>query len=35
MMDAKYPIPVLGDLKVFAAKDYYRNPPFTPVSVTK
>ena len=35
MMDPKYPIPVLGDLKVFAAKDYYRNPPFTPVSVTK
>jgi branched-chain amino acid transport system substrate-binding protein len=35
MMDAKYPIPVLGDLKVFPAKDYYRHPPFTPVSVTK
>jgi branched-chain amino acid transport system substrate-binding protein len=35
MMNAKYPIPVLGDLKVFEAKDYYRNPPFTPVSVTK
>ena len=35
MMDAKYPIPVLGDLKVFEAKDYYRYPPFTPVSVTK
>ena len=35
MMDAKYPIPVLGDLKVFEAKDYYRHPPFTPVSVTK
>jgi hypothetical protein len=34
-MDAKYPIPVLGDLKVFEAKDYYRHPPFTPVSVTK
>ena len=31
MMDAKYPIPVLGDLKVFPAKDYYRHPPFTPV----
>jgi branched-chain amino acid transport system substrate-binding protein len=35
MMDAKYPIPVLGDLKVFAAQDYYRHPPFTPVKVTK
>jgi len=35
MMDAKYPIPVLGDLKIFPAKDYYRHPPFTPVSVTK
>ena len=35
VMDAKYPIPVLGDLKVFDAKDYYRYPPFTPVVVTK
>jgi len=35
MIDAKYPIPVLGDLKVFEAKDYYRNPPFTPVAITK
>jgi branched-chain amino acid transport system substrate-binding protein len=35
MMDPKYPIPVLGDLKVFAAKDYYRHPPFTPVAATK
>jgi branched-chain amino acid transport system substrate-binding protein len=35
VMDARYPIPVLGDLKVFEAKDYYRYPPFTPVSVTK
>jgi branched-chain amino acid transport system substrate-binding protein len=35
MMDAKYPIPVLGDLKVFSAQDYYRHPPFAPVSVTK
>ena len=33
--DAKYPIAVLGDLKVFEAKDYYRQPPFTPVAVTK
>jgi branched-chain amino acid transport system substrate-binding protein len=35
MMDPKYPIPVLGDLKVFPAKDYYRYPPFTPVSSAK
>jgi branched-chain amino acid transport system substrate-binding protein len=35
MMDAKYPIPVLGDLKVFEAKDYYRYPPFTPIQATK
>jgi branched-chain amino acid transport system substrate-binding protein len=35
VMDTRYPIPVLGDLKVFEAKDYYRHPPFTPVSVTK
>jgi branched-chain amino acid transport system substrate-binding protein len=35
MMDPKYPIAVLGDLKVFEAKDYYRHPPFAPVSITK
>jgi branched-chain amino acid transport system substrate-binding protein len=35
VMDPNYPIPVLGDLKVFPAKDYYRHPPFTPVAVTK
>jgi branched-chain amino acid transport system substrate-binding protein len=35
VIDPKYPIPVLGDLKVFAASDYYRSPPFTPVKVTK
>ncbi|HLC41947.1 MAG TPA: ABC transporter substrate-binding protein [Methylomirabilota bacterium] len=35
VMDPKYPIPVLGDLRVFDAKDYYRHPPFTPVVVTK
>jgi branched-chain amino acid transport system substrate-binding protein len=35
VMDAKYPIPVLGDLRVFDAKDYYRHPPFTPVAITK
>ncbi len=33
--DPKYPIPVLGELKVFEVKDYYRNPPFTPVAATK
>jgi branched-chain amino acid transport system substrate-binding protein len=35
VMDEKYPIPVLGDLRIFAAKDYYRHPPFTPVSIAK
>lgn len=35
VLDPKYPIPVLGDLKVIAAKDYYRHPPFTPVPATK
>jgi branched-chain amino acid transport system substrate-binding protein len=35
VMDPKYPIPVLGDLKIFDAKDYYRHPPFTPVAATK
>ncbi len=33
--DPKYPIPVLGDLKVVPVKDYYRWPPFTPVAITK
>lgn len=33
--DPKYPIAVLGDLKVVDAKDYYRHPPFTPIAVTK
>ena len=35
MMDPKYPIPIVGDLRVVAAKDYYRWPPFTPVAITK
>jgi branched-chain amino acid transport system substrate-binding protein len=35
MMDPKYPIPVLGDLKVLPVKDYYRWPPFTPISAAK
>jgi hypothetical protein len=26
---------VLGDLKVFEAKDYYRYPPFTAIQATK
>jgi branched-chain amino acid transport system substrate-binding protein len=30
-----YTIPVLGDLKVIPAKDYFRFPPFTPVAATK
>ncbi len=33
--DPSYPIPVLGELKVFEVKDYYRHPPFTPVAATK
>jgi branched-chain amino acid transport system substrate-binding protein len=35
VMDPKYPIPVLGDLKVLPVKDYYRWPPFTPITATK
>jgi branched-chain amino acid transport system substrate-binding protein len=35
MMDPKYPIPVLGDLKVLPVKDYYRWPPFTAISASK
>jgi len=35
VVDAKYPIPVLGDLRIFEAKDYYRHPPFAPVAATK
>ncbi len=35
MLDPKYPIPVLGELKVLPVKDYYRWPPFTPVAATK
>ncbi len=33
--DPMYPIAVLGELKVVAAKDYYRYPPFTAVAATK
>jgi branched-chain amino acid transport system substrate-binding protein len=35
MMDPKYPIAILGDLRVIPAKDYYRTPPFEPVKATK
>jgi branched-chain amino acid transport system substrate-binding protein len=35
MMDPKYPIPVLGDLKVFPTQAYYRNPPFEPLKMGK
>lgn len=30
-----YTIPILGDLRVIPAKEYYRHPPFTPVAATK
>jgi branched-chain amino acid transport system substrate-binding protein len=35
MKSPDYTIPVLGDLKVIPAKDYFRQPPFTPVAATK
>jgi branched-chain amino acid transport system substrate-binding protein len=35
MMSPDYPLPILGDLKVIPAKEYYRHPPFTPVAATK
>jgi branched-chain amino acid transport system substrate-binding protein len=35
MLDPKYPIPVLGELKVVSVKEYYRWPPFTPIAATK
>jgi branched-chain amino acid transport system substrate-binding protein len=35
MMSPDYPLPILGDLKVIPAKEYFRNPPFTPVAATK
>jgi len=35
MKSPDYPIPILGDLKVIPAKDYFRYPPFTPVAATK
>jgi branched-chain amino acid transport system substrate-binding protein len=33
--DPKYPIPVLGNLRLFPVQDYYRWPPFTPVAAVK
>jgi branched-chain amino acid transport system substrate-binding protein len=35
MMSPDYPLPILGDLRVIPAKDYYRYPPFTPIAATK
>jgi branched-chain amino acid transport system substrate-binding protein len=35
MKSPDYTIPILGDLKVIPAKDYFRSPPFTPVAATK
>ncbi len=35
MKTPDYPLPILGDLKVIPAKDYFRNPPFEPVAATK
>ncbi len=35
VMDPKYPIPVLGELRIFPVKEYYRWPPFSPVASTK
>ena len=35
MKSPDYTIPILGDLKVIQAKDYFRHPPFTPVAATK
>ena len=35
MMNPDYPLPILGDLKVIPAKEYFRHPPFTPVAATK
>jgi len=33
--DPKYPIPVLGELVVIAASEYWRQPPFTPLPIGK
>jgi len=33
--DPKYPIPILGELRVFQARDYYRWPPFAALAATK
>jgi hypothetical protein len=33
--DPRYPIPVVGDLKIVDPKDYYRWPPFKPLDLSK
>jgi branched-chain amino acid transport system substrate-binding protein len=33
--DPRYPIAVLGELKVFDPKDYWRWPPFRPLELSK
>jgi len=35
VIDPNYPIPILGDLKVFPAQAYYRNPPFEALKMDK
>jgi len=35
ILSPDYPLPILGDLRVIQAKEYYRHPPFTPVAATK
>ena len=35
ILSPDYPLPVLGDLRVIPAKDYFRHPPFSPVAATK
>lgn len=35
MKSPDYPIPILGDLKVVPATEYFRKPPFEPVAATK
>lgn len=35
MKSPAYPLPILGDLKIVPAKEYFRNPPFEPVAATK
>ncbi|MDI7260042.1 MAG: ABC transporter substrate-binding protein [Thermodesulfobacteriota bacterium] len=35
ILSPDYPLPILGDLRVIPAKEYYRHPPFTPVAAVK